>query len=114
MQTSKWTCLVAGALLGARLWPFLAWLVGAIDDGTINAPPRSVEIVAPVWIILGMPGVILENRGYLTLAFLMLFWGAVGAAIARICYYGYEWLLSMLSMRNEKPFSDGGDDSGRE
>jgi hypothetical protein len=112
MRTSKWICLVGGALLGAGLWPFFAWLVVAIDDGTINAPPRSIEILAPVWIILGMPGVILENRGYLTLGFLMLFWAAVGAAIARVCYYGYECLLSMLSMRNEKPFADRGDDSG--
>jgi hypothetical protein len=111
MRTSKWICLLVGALLGAGLWPFFAWLVGAIDDGTVNAPAGSIEVVASLWLMLGMPGIMLENRGYLTLAFLMLFWGAVGAVVARICYYGYECLLSMLSMRNEQPFADGDEDS---
>jgi hypothetical protein len=104
MRASKWICLLVGALFGAGLWPFFAWLVGSIDEGSVDA--SFAKLVVPVCFILGMPGVILENRGYWTLAFLMVFWGAVGAGIARICYYAYECLLSMLSMRNERPFAD--------
>jgi hypothetical protein len=103
MRAAKWICLLVGALLGAGLWPLFAWLVVAIDEGRVDAP---TELVVPVWIFLGMPGVVLENRGYLTLAFLMTFWASVGVGVARICFYAYECLLSMLAMRNEAPFAD--------
>ena len=106
MRASKWICLLVGALFGAGLFPYFAWLVAAIDEGSGGAPPLLVEVVTPAWIILGTPGAVLENQGYSTLAFVMGFWAAVGAGIARMGYYAYECLLSMLSMRNEEPFAD--------
>jgi len=111
MRASKWICLLVGALFGAGLPPFFAWLVVAIDEGRIEKSRDLNGLVFPVWIFLGMPGVVLEGRGYLTLAFVMAFWAVVGAGIARICYYAYECLLSILAMRKEAPFADRGDDS---
>jgi len=104
MRAAKWICLLIGAFRGAGLWPLLAWLVVAIDEGHVD--PSFGKFVFPVWILVGMPGVVVEARGYLTLAFLMAFWGAVGAGIARMCFHAYECLLSMIAMRKEAPFGD--------
>lgn len=67
-------------LLGAVAWPVVAWIIYELDERRITS---GLEMpLAIVYFVLSLPGAVVQNRGDLTLAVMMIFWGIVGAVVA--------------------------------
>jgi hypothetical protein len=79
---SAWLATIAGGILGAVAWPLVSKLVYLFDEGGWTAPAQLDVVVVFVWMVLSMPGAIVDGRGYLTLAVVSGFWTIVGAFIA--------------------------------
>ena len=69
---------IIGALMGAALCPMAIYLFGLSDGG--YHPGAFVETcIVLFWFSISLPGVVLENRGHLTIGFTCLFWATLGA-----------------------------------
>lgn len=63
--------------------PLAAHIVFVLDEGEHKVP--SVIEFASLWIwwLLSLPGMAVENRGYLTMLVVCGFWAIVGASLSR-------------------------------
>ena len=92
---SMWLWVVGGGLCGATMPALLTWLVTYVDES-------GSELFSPIvfiWWLFVSPGMVLPGHGALTLGFVMAFWAAVGAAVAR---------RSFLQREQRRPLDDGG------
>lgn len=75
-----------GGLVGAGLAPISLALFSLLDGERPRLWWVLEAAIASLWVVTSLPGVLVENRGWFTMAFVCCFWGAIGAALASFWY----------------------------